>query len=273
MNVRSRQQGNALTEFFILSLVMVPALLSIPLLGKIGNVNQAAVQASRYAAWEKTIHSGSGDSGKDVETLTKEVKNRFFADTDLAVVSGAGLRGNSKNAFWAITSTGGDADSLISPVSPLTLTVENKSIPNSAVQNVSSGVVTIGNALSKAIPDSEWTLEKRGFYVATVSSEIKNPGIFSAAAGCGDSKETLSCIARHTAILVDDWSSSSSEQAENRSRSLVPATVLRPVANVVAQIGDIPLLWELKALKNAFGTVDSEQVPADRLGPWMEKQL
>lgn len=264
MNHWQRQCGNALTEFFILALVMVPALFALPLLGKITDANQSAVQASRYVAFEKTV------SGKSNEVLKTEVSNRFFADPKLKLATGKGLESESVNSFWAITNAEGEADTLLSPDSPLTLAEENQRVPNDAVAAIASGIVSAGNVLADVIPGAEWNLEKKGLYVATVKTAMKQPVEISAAQKCGDDDQPLACIARKTAIFVDGWNADSSAQAEDRSRSMVPAGVFRPVGNSLAVIGEFPLLKEMKGLKNAFGKVDSEQVPADRLGPWEE---
>jgi hypothetical protein len=261
-----QQQGNALTELFILSLVLVPALVTLPMLGKITDTNQSAVQASRYVAFEKTI------SGKNTELLTKEVRMRFFADPKLKIATDAEVQPDAVNSFWRITNADGEADSLLRPGSPLSINSNNQSIPNEVVAELSRDIVSSGKFLAKMIPDSDWSLEENGLFVATINSVIKQPGQLPDTMECGDSEDALSCVTRSTAIFVDEWNAGSSNQAEERSRTFVPAAVFRPVGNVLAKIGEIPLLKEMKGLEDAFGKVDSEQVPADRLGPWEDTQ-
>lgn len=266
MSYWPRQCGNALTEFFIVTLVMVPALFALPLLGKITDANLSAVQASRYVAFEKTV------SGKSDEVLQTEVSNRFFADPNLTLSTGNSLQSESVNSFWGITNAEGEADALLNPDSKLTLAVKNQSVSNDAVAAISSGIVSAGNVLADVIPGAEWNLEKKGLYIATVTTAMKQPAGISVVKNCGDDNQPLACIARKTAIFVDGWNADSAAQAEDRSRAMVPAGVFRPVGNGLAVIGEFPLLEEMKGLKNAFGKVDSEQVPADRLGPWEDQQ-
>jgi hypothetical protein len=52
---KTNQSGQSLAEFSVALVVLVPLLLIVPLLGKYIDMNQAALQASRYVAWEKTV--------------------------------------------------------------------------------------------------------------------------------------------------------------------------------------------------------------------------
>jgi len=54
----SNARGSALTEFFFLTIIMLPLFFGIPMIGKLIDLKQTAVQAGRYAAWEATTNYG-----------------------------------------------------------------------------------------------------------------------------------------------------------------------------------------------------------------------
>lgn len=78
----SAQCGQAATEFVIAAVfVLVPLFLIIPLLGKYIDIKHAAIQQSRYEAWEYTVWSGPKEyvmKGLDDEQI---VGAKDFADT------------------------------------------------------------------------------------------------------------------------------------------------------------------------------------------------
>ena len=84
----SAQSGQALAEFTIAAAtVLLPLFLIIPLLGKYMDMKASAIQAARYAAWERTVWFGSSDwtagTKSDLE-IQHEVQQRFFSDTATA---------------------------------------------------------------------------------------------------------------------------------------------------------------------------------------------
>lgn len=272
MNYCRRQTGNALTEFFVLTLVMVPALTAIPILSKISDANQSVVQASRYVAFEATLGS------KSTAQLSDEVSNRFLADPSLVISTETGVEDHAVNRFWQITNSEGDADQLLKPLSHSFIRVHNQSIPDRQLAAVSSGLVNSGDLLTGVISNADWRLEKRGLITATVSSSLNRPAFIvgddsgSGDESCPPTEDTMGCISRSTAIFIDEWYSGSANQAEERSRALVPAAVFRPLGNVLAKMGHLPLMEELRGLEDAFGKVDSSQVPEDRLGSWEDQK-
>jgi len=272
MNYCRQQAGSALTEFFVMTLVMVPAFAAIPILAKISDANQSVVQASRYVAFEATLGS------KSSAQLSDEVNNRFMADPSLAISTEARVHGHAVNKFWQITNSEGNEDQLLKPLSHSFIRVHNQSIPDRKLAAVASGLVDSGDLLSGVISNADWRLEKRGLITATVSSSLKRPALIAGDdSGSGDescpaTEDSMGCISRSTAIFVDEWYSGSAHQAEKRSRALVPAAVFRPLGNALAKMGHLPLMEEMRGLDDAFGKVDSSQVPEDRLGPWEDQK-
>jgi hypothetical protein len=90
-----------MTELLITaSMLLVPLMLLIPLLGKYIDIKHSTIQAARYEAWEYTVwyngtHNGQSDdrpdgypNGQPVKSLTDtqmESRRRFFSDTSLEI--------------------------------------------------------------------------------------------------------------------------------------------------------------------------------------------
>jgi len=267
MKLNFKVKGNALTEFAVLAVVMVPAIASVPILGKLADVNQSAAQASRYTAWERTV---SDNEQKSDATLTTEVRNRFFASPDILIESDRTELTASSNHFWRASSDQtGASNSLVSYANDsITVRTSNTAIPNGAAATLSEGIESIGNAMSGMISDSEWDLEGKGFYVAEVNLSIATNGQLTEGTDCNNaSSETVfSCVRQRNAIFVDSWASGSVGQTEERVRSLMPGAVFEPIGNGIALLGHVPLFKELKKLKNIFGEVNPDVLPLDRYG-------
>lgn len=81
------QHGQALTEMAILSVVLIPLILLIPLLGKYAHLQQNTQQAARAAAWEATVvqdyEMGRLDSGHQQALLI----DRHFGHADTRIVT------------------------------------------------------------------------------------------------------------------------------------------------------------------------------------------
>jgi len=92
-----------MTELLITaSMVLVPLLLLIPLLGKYIDIKHSTIQAARYEAWEYTVwyngtNNGQSDDRPDgypntqpVKSLTQtqmESRRRFFSDISLPIAN------------------------------------------------------------------------------------------------------------------------------------------------------------------------------------------
>ncbi len=82
----ARSAGQALTEFVILCLAIVPLFLAIPVLAGYFDLKHRSQQASRYAVWERTVWSpeagawknGGAQAVKPDARLQKEVDRRIF---------------------------------------------------------------------------------------------------------------------------------------------------------------------------------------------------
>jgi hypothetical protein len=97
-----RQAGQALTEFLVAALAVVPLFLLIPVIAKYQDISHSAQMASRYAAFDVTVNNPSTQGLKNPEVLAQEVRRRFFSNVDAPIRSNdaAGNFQAHRNLFW-----------------------------------------------------------------------------------------------------------------------------------------------------------------------------
>jgi hypothetical protein len=100
--VARHQAGQALTEFLVAALAVVPLFLLIPLIAKYQDISHAAQMASRYAAFDVTVNNPSTQGLKNPAMLGQEVRRRFFSNVDAPIRSNdaAGNFQAHRNLFW-----------------------------------------------------------------------------------------------------------------------------------------------------------------------------
>lgn len=262
------QKGNAMTEFVVLAMVMVPVMAFIPVLGKMSDTNQATIEAARYVAWERTVSDASQKSDSQIAT---EVSNRFFRRDSVAIESDQGLLDEEqfRNQFWSSgKDENGDSVSLINAdENNLFVSTSNQSIPsNTGAGQLSDGISAIGSAMEGFIPGANWDLEANGFYVAEVGVNVASNRFLSSGQDCsGQASDAVSsCMNRRNAIFVDAWNSESPDQTKERVKALVPGGALEPVGDFMSNLGSMPLFKELGRMKGIFGDVKEDVLPLDR---------
>ncbi len=98
------QRGTALTEFVIIMLFFTPVMIAMPLIAKYGDIKSKTIEASRYAAWERTVWSdpsarrndGDREVIKTRTDLRREIDQRFFGNP----IQGLHDATPSINFFW-----------------------------------------------------------------------------------------------------------------------------------------------------------------------------
>lgn len=83
------QRGQALTEMAILSVILVPLLLLIPLLGKYAHLQQNTQQAARAAAWEATVAPDYEMGTLDAAGQRLLLIDRHFGHADTPIATAA----------------------------------------------------------------------------------------------------------------------------------------------------------------------------------------
>ncbi len=74
------QRGQAMSEFIIALVVLVPVFLAVSYLGRYGDLQQRAQQASRYAAFQRAMQPDVKQLSDS--TIADQMRARFFLDHD-----------------------------------------------------------------------------------------------------------------------------------------------------------------------------------------------
>ncbi|RZU98641.1 hypothetical protein [Spiribacter vilamensis] len=92
----SGQHGTAMTESLIGLLAIIPAFLAMDHLGRLQDMERAAIAGARYAAWEEISGRGKDDA------LPIAIEDRIFGNDHAPIVDRARLRreGVSQNPLW-----------------------------------------------------------------------------------------------------------------------------------------------------------------------------
>ena len=265
---RVNAQGSALTEFAVVATVMVPAFMLVPAIGKISDVNTATIQASRYAAWERTLHN-SGQKSDAI--LSVEAGNRFFAHPQAPIHTGEGrLTGAAaSNPLWRMNgSSAASPNSLIADrQDTVRVQTSDSATPGAVAGTMTRAIDLVVGTMASFNPGANWDLTENGLHTARVAVNLSsNPLLSGNATDCDgqETDETFTCLQRQNVILADAWSSSNPGQVAQRVRALVPVGAFEEVGDVLSQLGRVPLLDELGGLNGAFGYVAPDVLPADR---------
>lgn len=259
------ERGAALTETFVLMLALTPIMFGIPMIGKLIDLRQTTVQASRYGAWEATVRGS--DNG-----VPTDINDRFFS------APGVSINGDvsAPNPLWGR----GAALPLAPTVNGQTAGSFGGIDQTAVVLKANTGAGTGYTSAYDAGAGGAVALKVQKFVekAGKVSSKVtgvegkwvkSNPAtkglvrseVVAAVEGNGWFEELTSTDA--TVIMYNNWSSGNDDQAKDRSRSMVPAGALEKPANMFASFGAFPLFKELLDLKDAFGRVDMNPLPAD----------
>jgi len=219
-----------MVEFIAFASPFVALLIAIPMIGNLIDVRQTAVVASRYAS-----------ANIDVEP------NQLWGDVPDTGPIGAPVAG----AVFI------DASSAVA-------TVPQTGMRDGGVSlHFGNGVERAGQLLDWA-KNTEWDLTGDGLISAQIQVDLHNNNWLEGVASpqCGSGSNIYACVRESNAIMVDGWSAGSDAQARQRVRSLVPASGLTEVGDMLSHIGAIPVFKELRRLDGAFGHVDMNVLPS-----------
>jgi len=271
-----------MVEFAVLSGVMVPLFFGVPMLGKLIDLRQMTVQASRYAAWEATVATSVGDGPLALD-------ERFFGDPAAPIRSAPTTRGH--NPLWGgppsptpaeVRSADPGARRTIGGVvghpggwpAMSAVTVDPASVSGTtAERSASSSVAGAVGAVVKRTGEmlgSSWHIGGNGLVDVGVTVAVRENGwLGSGSGGCG---EGFACVREPSAILTDAWGAPDDTTTAERVRQLVPLHKLDWLGDSLAVVGKIPMLDELEDLnrngESAFGFVDmsTDALPRDEIG-------
>lgn len=246
---RQYQRGQSTVEFIVLSFVLVPLLLIVPLVGKYMDIAQTTAEASRYTAFEGTVHhSSSTDGWKTDADLATEVRRRFFSNSDAPVKTNdaAGDFNAHRNALW----------------------FDHRGAPLLPVFTGNVGVVTEKESMSQPAGAfaSSFNLPQENLYTGRVNVNIADIPIPKL-----DPFDKIGLTTtRWTTVLVDPWAASGPGEVTAKVKGadmLFPYKPLEVIATPLAILMSNPILAILGAdtTPPEVGRVDPDRVPADRV--------
>lgn len=229
-----RAHGQALTEFIVLALALVPLFLLIPMIAKYQDIAHAVQMASRYIAFEATTRNGTASTWKPPVQLAQEVQRRFFSNSGAPIKTNdaAGDFKAHQNLFWRNQS----GDPLIKNVADDV----HVSFGGGADRDHDAGFTSAsdGGPFKGASGISDALgLSARGIYRANVTVALadfseQTEGYTKTFKQFKNLNLTMS---RQTSLLVDPWGAKDPHQVEERidKMELFPGKMLKPVAPLV----------------------------------------
>lgn len=266
--IAAHDKGQALTEFLVVALALVPLFLLMPMIAKYQDLVHQTQMASRYIAFDAAARNEWQNSWKDPAQLAAEVRRRFYGSPDAPIKTNdtAGNFDAHRNLFWR----GPDHEPLIADFA--TDVSVGFGAPGSAQQAARLTAARDGDPFNKIGGTDVSTkladqldLKAAGIFTGNASVKLPNTPDFLKSYRPFD-KIDLS-ITRHTSLVVNGWDAGSPQQVAERidSKLLVPGTLLRPIAPVTDAF--IVPFEAGQVTRPQLGKLDFWQdiVPSDRL--------
>lgn len=263
-----RQRGQALTEFLVACLALVPLFLLMPMIGKYQDVSHSALMASRYVAFEATNRHPGVNSWKAEDQLALEVRRRFFSSSYAPIKTGdvAGNFAGHRNLAW----TDGFGNPLITQIDrdvTVSFGPGRGASHANAISSASDGNPFSGLGLWGF---DRFGLSRQGIYTANVSVALAN--LPAGLRFIQPFDDINLVITRSSSLIVDPWSARDPGAVQSRldATSLHPGRAMRimePVVDVAVQVLEGTPLGLGNIRGPGLGRLDYWQdvVPADRL--------
>lgn len=270
-----RQRGQALTEFIVLALALIPVFLLMPLLAKYQDIAHATQLASRYVAFEAMLHNEGMSSWKPEQQLADEVRRRFFSNGDAPIKTGdtAGDFDAHQNLFWRDPK----GDALIPSLKD---GVKVSFGPGQAATHADAFTGAADGTPFLAPIKNALHLNSAGIYTANVTVTLaKLPAELSGYTNSYEEFKALDLsITRHTSVVIDSWTAKDPAKVESRLHSAVvfPGVMFdsgvgaaaKTALDLAVQVVESPSCFKggcTKGPKLGELEVWRDVVPADRL--------
>jgi hypothetical protein len=230
-------RGQALTEFLVISVALIPLFLLVPMIAKYQDISHFTQLSSRYAAFDAMTRNDSVSAWKPEAQLADEVRRRFFSNSDAPIKTGdvAGNFDANRNLFW--TDPAG----------------------NHLVTDLNSDItVTYGTGNGASHTDGFQAASDKALFVLADPLQLKTRGIYRTNVAIKLAKlpaglrfyEPFDAIdlsmTRSTSLLLDPWTARDPQQVEQKilaSPVIFPAGNLASVSsavNAVVSVVDAP---------------------------------
>lgn len=266
----SRQRGQALTEFLVAALVLVPLFVLMPMIGKYQDISFSTLMASRYVAFDATVRNDSVNSWKPEAQVAQEVRRRFFGNskTPIKTDDTAGDFTADRNGMWA-DPTG---KPLIEQFDRDVTVTFGKSF---GTKHTDGFDPVHGHDYTPFQGHSHFNLPARGAYSANVTVSLANlPGGIS----IYEPFDSLNLkMTRFTAVLLDPWAARNPDDVQSRLKNplINPSEPvlkpLQPVVNLAVEALDGYFIYAPDRLSSIRGpklgdlTFWTDVVQSDRL--------
>jgi hypothetical protein len=258
----ARQNGQALVEMVVIAGVIIMLFLGIIYFGKFHDIQASTIQAARYAAWERTVHSPAAMNDTQIQ---KQARSRLFTwNTDPftnndGLANGASWTTQSGN--WRDHSPASDsveATRLIARPDDVGVSTSAGPLPGKAAGTVAAAMANVSGLLD-LITGGE-PLPPGGSVTGNVSVKINNIAALPAPL------DALNVTLRESSTVVtENWNASGPRQAALRSRTFTIAGPITKMNGLLHPIEKVVSIIEPAFSKLKIGQVCPDIVPADRV--------
>lgn len=258
-------KGQALAEFIVLALALVPLFLIIPVIAKYQDISNSTQMASRYVAFDATTRNDSMSTWKPATQLADEVRRRFYSNTDAPIKTDdtAGNFMAHQNLFWRDPK----GDSLINNIGvdvAVSFGEAHAATHSQGFKSANDGVI-FGSSIPLS-PMNLMGLQARGIYRGNVSITLAN---LPAGIKSYEPFDQINLrMQRGTSLIFDHWMANSPQQTMDRFGRAAP---INQVLSVLQPLTDGPiLLYELLNFDGPkYGDLKAWEdfVPAENLKP------
>lgn len=252
------QRGQALTEFLVVALALVPLFLLMPVIAKYQDIAHSTQMAARYAAFAAIARNETAGGFTPEDQLAGDLRRRFFSDTQAPIKTHdvAGDFDAHRNRFWRRP----DGTSLIPSFDAVSLSFGGGRGPAHA-QGVAGA--SDGNAFPL---HGRFSLPARGIYTANVTVRLAD---LPEGLRAYEPFDRIGLVmTRSTSLAIDPWTGRGPAQVQAALEDpvLFPGSLLRGISTLVDPVVEvIELPGNIDAPK--LGRLDFWQdvVPPDRL--------
>ena len=267
--------GQALVEFLITAtLVLIPMFLIVPLLGKYMDLKATAIQAARYAAWERTVWFGHADWAAGQKTdlqVQREIQRRFFSDTATVKLqsndgNATGWGGTGPKPLWRDRAGNPMLVTYDANVTQGVVKDETPGLINDILDPVVSAISFVGGLLGAA-----FVLDMDSLYTSTVNVQTVQTRPIRQVIDRGAATGAVTPLFSEKNVLIaNGWSANGAAQVKAQTEGLTPTSFLQrsPLSDVLTVIQYLAYVFAPELNPNHLklgGEIKPDVVPGDRL--------
>lgn len=237
MNTRQAhsQRGQALTEFLVVGLALVPLFLLMPVVAKVQDMAHNTQMAARYVAFEAMARHPGGVGFKPEDQLADELRRRFFGQTGAPIRTGEGADEAQAqgHAFWRSP----DGRPLIRSFDDVSL-----SFGSAQGERHPQGLASASDGDAFALHE-RFRLQAHGIYTANVSVRLAD---LPAGLKAYEPFDRIGLVmSRSTSVAIDAWSGRGpgAVQGQLNNTAIFPGRALRSTRGLLGpamQLAELP---------------------------------